>query len=146
MGLVTASFAEGSIIAKNAQGKLFRLAWDRQDKDRRRALPAGTYTLTHYQLVRRDSQDKAWFLAATSHGFGRLVVRAGQEQAVKVKEAVSLKWKVHAAGGSLDMNMVLHGEHHAGVSLYKDGKRIAARYRVTDAEDKELAAGLLEYG
>jgi hypothetical protein len=43
-------------------------------------------------------------------------------------------------------NVGVQGDGHAGLSIFKDGKRIALAYRVLDARDHELVAGELRYG
>jgi hypothetical protein len=76
----------------------------------------------------------------------RLTVREGQEQQVKLDETLAMGCCARADEGDVKIAMAIHGEHHSGLSLYREGRRIAIRYRVDSAQGRELAAGALEYG
>lgn len=147
-GFVSAGFKEGTLLLKNRAGKFYRLAWPREAaaKDRRRALPPGDYTLTEYRLVRRDDQGIEWFLSATGPAIRRLTVKAGEELPVPLDETAHVQCRVRRGGDGLNVQGVITGEHHAGMSIYRDGRRIALSYRVSDAQGKELAAGPMKYG
>ena len=145
-GILTATFAEGSVLLKDKDGTFYRLGWKKADADRRRALPAGDYVMTGYTLVRPDGQGKEWFLGASGKMIRKLTVRAGEEQPLTLQEFVHMHCRAVPQEGGVQVQGVVKGEHHCGVSIYRDGKRIPLGYRVTDAQGKEVAAGSLEYG
>jgi hypothetical protein len=136
------------MVLKNAQGQFFRLDWQKctgAEEDRRRALPPGQYTLTAYWLVRRD-QGIDWFLAGSSRNIRQITVQAGESQPVALEERINLVWKARAGSGTVNVQAGISGEPHCGLSIYRDGKRIPLRFRITDAQGKELASGRLDYG
>jgi hypothetical protein len=46
----------------------------------------------------------------------------------------------------VDVQVTIMGEHHAGLTIYGDGKRIPLEFVVSDAAGKELARGPFKYG
>lgn len=158
VGFLTPGFEQGTFFLKNTKGDYFRLEWLKEERapksdsgtsaapDRRRALPPGEYTLTTYRLIRRDDRDTEWFISATAPKVRRLVVRAGEEQVVKVDETVHLDCRVQANDEGIVIQAKITGEEGSGLSIYRSGKRIEIGYRLTDAQSKELATGTLDYG
>ncbi len=145
-GILTPTFEEGSLLLKDRDGAHFRVGWQKDDADRRRVLPPGEYTLTGYTLVRRDPQGKEWFVGASGKRIRKLTVRAGEEQKVALDEAVFMQCRPVLGKGQVQVQMILQGEHHSGLTLYRDGKRVLVGYRLTDGQGKEVASGQLEYG
>ena len=146
-GSVVVNFEEGSLFLKNGAGEYFRLEWAKgAPADRRRALPAGDYTLTHYRIVRRDEKGSEWFIAATSRAIRKLTVKAGEELRVELTEFIGLNFRARVAGNGAVIQSGLSGEPCAGLSIYRDCKRIDLGYKIIDPAGKELAAGMLEYG
>jgi hypothetical protein len=158
VGFLTASFAEGTLFLKSAAGEHYRLEWPKRPQapstgpatravpDRRRALPPGEYTLTGYRIVRRDAKGVEWFLSASAPDLRRLVVRAGEEQPVQVTEAIRLTGRAQPHDGGVKIQLKIAGEQGSGLSIYREGKRIEIGYRLTDAQEKELARGTMQYG
>ena len=145
-GILTPGFDEGSMLLKNKDGDFFRVAWKKDDTDRRRALPPGDYVMTGYTLVRRDADGKDWYLGASGRAIRKLSVRAGEEKRIALEETIHLQCRTRLNDDGIQVQMVVHGEHHSGLTIYRDGKRILFGYRLTDAKGKELAKGQLEYG
>lgn len=52
-----------------------------------------------------------------------------------------MKKRLHAGR----VGMAITGQK-AGLTIYREGKRIPVRYRLVDAEGSELAAGKMNYG
>jgi hypothetical protein len=65
---------------------------------------------------------------------------------LKISEAVTVGCKVKRAGDSVKVQALILGEHHAGATLYKDGRRIDLTFVVKDAAGKKIAQGTLAYG
>lgn len=148
-GLVTPTFDEGSLLVKNHHDKYFRLVWpkesDPKSADRRRALEPGSYKLTGYHFARRDKEGKEWFLWVNLHKGRALDVKADEPLPVKTDDSVIINCKAKLAPGDVTILANIMGEHHAGVTIYKEGKRIPIVYKITK-DNKTLASGTLQYG
>ena len=134
--------------------------WKASDKDRRRALPPGLYTITGYRLSRQDKHGKEWFLSATSHGHRKLQVSPGKPARVEVDPRIHLSMSATAQAGKLRGSMMLSGDRaggrpgdvlginsrRIGLSIYRSGKRIPIPYRILDNKNAELASGIMKYG
>ena len=143
---------------KDKQGRFYRLTWEpgddddspasdsSTDQDRRRTLPAGEYTLTGYRLVRRDEQDTSWFISTTAPKIRDVVVTEGETQRVTIDPTIGMQCRTRPHHGSIGIQMGVQGEHHSGLSIYRDGKRIPIGYLVTDAQGRALAQGAMRYG
>jgi hypothetical protein len=148
LGLLSPSFAEGSLLLKDPAGKYARLIWNRDDAkaaDRRRGVVPGSYQLTGYHIVRRDKQDKEWFLWVNLRAGRALDIKAG-ELSVPADDTITINCKTKRTPDGLDIHAIVMADHHAGVTMYKEGKRIPIRYRVTSKNNQALAAGALDYG
>ena len=157
-GFLIPSFKEGTLFLKSTSGKHYRLEWPKEElptsgdsgtkaaPDRRRALPAGEYTLTCYRVVRRDAKKVEWFISATSSDLRSLAVKPGEEQRVQVNETIHLTWSAQRGDGGLKIQAKFSGEAKSGLSIYREGKRIELGYRLTDAQKKQLASGIMHYG
>ncbi len=158
------SFEEGSLVLKDADGRYFRLSWERPEEsadgsgkeeeqadggrvDPRRALPPGSYTLTSYRIIRRDEDRRQWFLSASSgHGIRKIEIQQGREHAVGITDKINMVCRTRLKGGELFVSVGITGEPHSGLSIYLDGKRIPVNYTVTSADGKVLSSGPMKYG
>jgi hypothetical protein len=146
-GFVTPSFLQGTLLFKNQDDNHYRLIWDAEEaKDRRRALPAGDYVLTGYTITSRDKHGKEWHIAASAKMIAKLKVEAGATQPFKLDETIHIHFQSRVARRKLIVSVGVHGEHHSGLSIYKEGKRIPLDWQLTDASQKTLADGKLQYG
>ena len=146
-GFIVPDFTLGSLLLKNEHGHFYRLSWEgERDGKKPRALPPGSYTLTGYRLIRKDSEGRQWFVSATSHGIRKLEVRPGEEQKVAIDDTIRIQKALLPAGDRADLRMMIQGEHQSGLSIYRDGKRIPIAYRVTDGRGAVLAQGSMTYG
>ncbi len=139
---------QGSLFVKNAKGDLLRLSWESRQgsaaaKLGGRMLPAGKYELVGYRVVRKSEDGTTWHLSGTGHGIAEIVVPDGGT--VKAPDVAFV-----GAGKSLRNNghvgMAFQGLHGCGLTVYKEGKRIPAGYRILSADGKELASGKITYG
>jgi hypothetical protein len=146
VGFIVPNFDEGSLLLKNAQGQFFRLSWEKKTENRRRALPPGDYHLMGYRIVRRDAKGDEWFISVTARGTQRVTVRAGQEQPVEVSETITVQCRAKPGGAGVEVQMMIMDKNQSGLSIYRNGKRIPMRYTVTDAQGKEVASGMMNYG
>ena len=162
VGFIVPGFSRGSLMLKDDDGRHVRLSWESdpkiQDSEKQdlkkadsenqlRALAPGTYTLTGYRIERRDKQGKPWFISATSaHGIRKLTVREGQVHRVDLGDVIHVQCRVRATDEGIRVTASVQGEHHSGLSIYSDGKRIALHYVVRGADDERLATGKMAYG
>lgn len=143
-GYVTTDLGAGALMLVDEDEQHLRLSWesDAADSDGRRALPAGRYSLTGYRVLATDEDGAAWHLSATKPRLREIEVVAGKTIEVEIDRRVHLVQTLTRSRA----NVGVQGDGHAGLSIFKDGKRIALAYRVLDARDHELVAGELRYG
>ena len=150
---------DGELFLRGPKKKIYRLEWRARDKDRRRALPPGHYTITGYRIARTDEHGKKWFLSATSHGHRKLQVTASKSLRVEIDPRIHLSTSAAAQAGKLRGSMMFSGDsaggrhgnllkaaRRIGLSIYRSGKRIPISYRVLDNKNTELASGTMKYG
>jgi hypothetical protein len=145
-GFVESDLGEGELFLAGAHHRVYRLAWIAGEKDRRRALPPGTYKLTGYRLVRADREGTRWFISTTSHGFRDVVVEAGKPTRVAIDPAIRITTRASLAADGLGGQMGIQAEPHVGLSIYRAGKRIPIDYRALDGDGRVLARGTMTYG
>ncbi len=142
-GSVETSFERGALILRDEDGAKFRLSWEGSgSEERERALPAGDYVLTGYRILRRDDAGVEWHVSATAQSMTKVKVKAGRT--VEVEIDPSIRMGKHYKNGRV--GMLIRGEHHSGLSIYKEGKRIPIGYKLTTRAGKEYAAGPMKYG
>ncbi len=151
---MSSDLEEGELFLRGGHHQLYRLAWKSDDRDRRRPLPAGRYTVTGYRIVRQDKKGIPWFVSTTSHGYRHVFVREGEVTPIKIDPTVYLKVRGSMHGGELNAQVMLNGErqggvhrgHQIGLSIYRGGKRIPIAYRALDRDGRAVASGTLQYG
>jgi hypothetical protein len=157
VGFVTPSFDAGAVVLKNESDEFFRLEWPRTDHaaakktDRphaamRRPLPPGKYSVTNYRVARPDKDGHEWFVSATGKNIRQFEITAGQTHRLDLKAEIAMNCRAKSTAGGVTVQAMIMGEHHAGLTIYRDGKRIPMRFAVLDKSGKEVAAGELEYG
>ena len=153
-GYVVCDLEEGELFLRGPAHKVYRLKWRKTDKDRRRVLPVGRYSVTGYRVVRRDKKGVPWFISTTSHGYRKLVVRSNREARVRVDPVVLVNVRAEMEAGTLHAQMTINGKrpgrllrkHPIGLSIYRDGKRIPVGYRFLDRRGQVIARGTFKYG
>ena len=146
LGSVSPSFDEGSLIVSSAEGEFLRLAWEPREgltmpQDRRRALEAGEYRIVGYRIVRRDASGTRWHVSASGK-IKKLVVESGRDLRVEVDERVRVAQRFDGSSAGME----IRGDGGAGLTIYRDGKRIGVPYRVVDESGIVLARGDMRYG
>jgi hypothetical protein len=149
IGYLTSSLDDCSVVLKRqSDGRAFQLLWKKGSggkDDRRRALPPGEYQITGYRIARRDTEGHDWFISGAGK-IRTLKVHAGHVQDLKLMEVIGLTCRALPRGGDVQVQAIVQGEHHCGLSIWKDGLRIPIHFRIADAAGKELASGTLKYG
>ncbi len=144
-GLVELPLGEGVLILRDARGSAHRLQWDETQREaaaRTRTLPAGEFTIVTKRLVRRSDDGTKWHTSSTVHGGRLLRIIAGETTRYEERPAIRLTRR--ARGERLAMNV--QDEDGAGLSIYKQGRRISIDYRLLDSEAEVLQQGPMRYG
>jgi len=144
VGYVILPEGVGAVLVKGADGQPWRLSWEGDDSsaDRRRALPPGTYDVTGYRMIDRSREDAEWHISVSGLRGWKLEVDAGETEQLKVDATVHMRAGMRR--GMASMSIV--GMHGAGLSIYKDGRRIPINFRVIDSQGEVLAKGPMNYG
>jgi hypothetical protein len=144
-GLVSSAFGTGSAVLTGAGGSL-TLQWPAGDDQAPRAVPAGDW---HVRTVRieRSHQGTPWFLSMTApDGKKKLRVEADRPAQVAAEASVHFNGRAERKGEGLQLSFVVTSADHRGLSVYRDGERIAVRYRVLAEDGTVLASGTMNYG
>jgi len=140
------ALAEGvrgaAAFLRDERGLVRRVSWERDEADRRRALPAGTYELVGYRLLARDAAGVAWHVSAGGKTLRTLELAAGEETRLELDPTIHLQRRLNGRA----VEVAVQGEAQSGLSIYRDGKRIPLAYRVLDARGAVLAEGPITYG
>ena len=132
---------------RGPDGVLTRLAWDARGETPRdiakaRTLAAGVYTLVGYRIVDRSRPGEVWHISGSGLKLRKIEVPASGEVHVELASKLSVKQRFD--GGSAGME--IRGADGAGVSIYKNGRRIPIGYRVLGDKAEEIARGKMNYG
>lgn len=119
---------------------MLRLRWPRSETAPRFALPAGTYQWISYRLV-----EGTWHVSATGE-LGAIEVQAGHVRQLEVGDAVRLALRAVPRRDGLQFQVRVAGEREAGLSVYRDGRRISLNWSLVDGHGEELGTGPLRYG
>jgi len=167
-GLVVPSFDEGVVVLRDAKRHVIRVAWEALTpkdmqakkgvpsvKQRRksaagnnsRALDPGVYTVIGYRVMRRDKTGTLWFVSATeTRGLKRISVTAGKRQRIAIDPAIAVDCAALRSKTGLRILMTITGENESGLTIFRQGRRIAIEYRVLDAQGRAIARGVMKYG
>lgn len=145
-GYLIPSFDRGSVLLEDASHRAWRLSWEENSNAKRRALPPGHYSLQNYRVIRRDSKGSEWYLSGIPQHAPRITVRAGVEQRLEIDDTINVPCQTKPHEGGWLIMAPISGANHSGITIYKDGKRIPLRYRISDAAGNEIASGAMNYG
>ena len=143
--LVETNLDAGSIILLGPGGDTAALVWKLDDKDRRRALPPGAYRLRTTRIERLTGKDH-WFLSSTGPPGAERVLKADKTARIDVDDTVQFKAGARRNGGRLQLNFVIFGADHRGLSVYKNDKRVPVTWKQLSKKGKTLASGKMNYG
>lgn len=146
-GWVVPSFERGAAVLRAEDGKLVRLSWEDEEPEsanpeRRRALAPGSYALAGYRLLQRDAEGKSWHVSASAVKGVSLDVQAGSESRLEIEPAIRIAQRTQPR----ELNVSVQGMQGAGLSIYKEGKRIPLAFRRLDGEGRVLGEGKIQYG
>ncbi len=136
-------FEQGAVLLRAEDGSLVRLSWEDGDaRARRRALAAGHYTIIGYRLIARDASGRSWHVSASAVKGLTLDVQAGRENELAIDPTIRIVERYQADGAGVSVQ----GVNKAGLSIYKEEKRIPLGIRRLDAQGRTLAEGKISYG
>ena len=141
---VEPEFTAGSIILQRGD-RVFALVWSLNDKDRRRALPAGEYLLRTTRLE-REKDGAWWFLSSTGPAKQPVHVTKRPITKLSIDDTVQFRGMVKRRGDKLQLGFSITGADKRGLSVYRDGKRVPVSYKVLDSKGKLLTKGRMNYG
>ncbi len=145
---VVPSFESGAVLLRAEDGSVLRLSWEDEPAaentgaERRRELAAGRYTLVGYRLIARDERKRTWHVSASAVKGVTLDVQAGRENRLEIEPTIQIVERVQSDG----MSVSVQGISGAGLSIYKEGKRIPLGFRRLDEEGRKLGEGKIAYG
>lgn len=125
--------------------QLVSLVWSAKDKDRRRALPAGTYSLRTTRLE-REKDGAWWFLSSTGPAVREIQVAPRSPSKLSIDDKVVFKGNAKMHGNKLQLGFSITGSDERGLSIYKNGKRVPVTYEILNRKGKVLARGQMNYG
>ena len=132
---------------RDADGQVTRLAWEARgdaprDPSKQRTLPAGKYTLIGYRIVDRSRNGEVWHISGSGMKLRKLEVPASGEMRIEVAPKLTVKQRFDGASAGFE----IRGSDGAGVTVYKNGKRIPMGYRLLGDKGDELDRGTMNYG
>ncbi len=152
--MTLASGTELALILEDSEGEQLRISWERPARwesrspdppgaDRRRALPAGTYRIRGVRLIDRSRKNETWHLSASGRQLGELDVEAGETLPFEFDPTIHMA--AHLRRGK-QVAVSITTASGAGLSIYKDWRRIPLGYRLTSADGEVRRRGPLHYG
>lgn len=141
---VVPSFESGAVLLRAEDGNVVRLSWEDEsaNSDRRRELAAGRYALVGYRLIARDERKQTWHVSASAVKGVTIEVQAGRENTLEVEPTIQIVERMQSDG----LSVSVQGVGGAGLSIYKEGKRIPLGFRRLDGKGQALAEGKIHYG
>jgi hypothetical protein len=156
LGTVSPNFEEGYVllvprkedarekdkVKEMASG--YRLVWKKDEKERRRPIPGGSYQLRRYVVSKDDPKTGEWTVCAT--GEGRIVnVKGGEELKLSLDLDVSFSALPAMKGTKVTVGGTFRGDRKMGVTILKNNKLLEVAWKVYEGK-QELAAGGCAYG
>jgi hypothetical protein len=144
-GALVPGFERGAALLRDPGGKVWRLSWEEPEAagaDRRRALPAGSYELVGYRLIRADQAGVAWHVSATGPNGRAIEVAAGKEARLELNPTIRIGKRLQGKRLAVEVR----GEEKMGLSIYRDGRRVPIAFRLLDERGREVDSGKIEYG
>ena len=84
--------------------------------------------------------------ATETRGLKRISVLAGKRQRIEIDPAIAVDCAALRSKTGLRILMTITGENESGLTIIRQGRRIAIQYRVLDAQGRAIASGVMKYG
>ena len=110
-------------------------------------MPAGTYTLTGYRIVRSDEDGNQWHTSSILAHYDqhKIKIVRGEELELKIDPAIEVSCAADATSKFI-VRSWFKGMHGAGLTIYKNGSRIPLGYKITSPDGKPLESKAMKYG
>jgi len=135
-GQVRANIVEGSIllIGRRDDLKPVRLVFDGNEGETSalRSIAPGPYVVRGYRILRTDKNGVKWQLWGSGARGQKITVEQGKVVDLKMDVRVHVKTTARARGNVMQLGVGPTGDHHMGVTIIKDGHRIAASALIGD--------------
>lgn len=141
--LVDPGFERGEVFLRDEDGRVHRLVWsgEEDDSSRRRGVAPGRYTLVGYRIVAQDGED-TWQLSASGKAIRKVSLEAAKEARLRIGATIHMRTRLSKSR----VGVAIQGEDRAGLTIYRNGKRIPIGFVVRDDDGERLAEGSIEYG
>lgn len=138
-GTLTVPFDTGSVYLASAEQGDVRVVWNGGGS---REVPVGRYRATHYQVEKtKDGTD--WILSGKSDEPVEIVGDKETRLDLDVRAHLSLSLKMTHHGTQVQLGITGDG---GGLSIVRGGRLVDLRYKILDADRRELSAGSMKYG
>ena len=137
------------MFLEDSKGKVYRLSFGEREAETasdKRTLPAGDYVWTGYRVVKEDAEGKPWTLSVTSPEIRKIKLKAGKEVQLEVDPSIRFHGRVSRQGDHFQLGMVIQGMDGAGLSIYREGRRIPIPFQLLDAQGAVVDSGKMRYG
>lgn len=146
-GIIVLPEGEAALMLQDEFGEVLRLSWEevegrKSSADRRRALPAGQYKIVGLRQIDRSREGELWHTSVTGRQLGFLDVEEGEEQTLELDRSIILSRGLR--GQRIAMG-ITHPSG-AGLSIYKDGRRIPIGYQLLAGDGRVVRHGSMNYG
>lgn len=146
IGFVEVNFSEGSLLLTDSAGSFLRVPWEKTGQGDtpkgKLAVPEGNYTLVSYRILDRSREGEVWHLSATARSIMEIEVQAGEIAKVEIDPTIHIKQGFKRGMVSMSVS----GMEKAGLTIYKNGKRIPMDWKLVAGEDESVADGKINYG
>jgi hypothetical protein len=133
------SSRSGEALLRDETGTVWRLPWS-SSPTRPFALPTGTYTWVTYRLI-----EEVWHVSVTGQ-LATIEVKAGRTAPLEVRDGIKIRLRGAPRPSGVQAEAGLSGPERGGLSLYRDGRRVALTCQIFDESGGELGSALLRYG
>ena len=146
---VHANIESGSLFLRKGH-EHFRVCFDSKVEPPR--LDAGMYKAFGYRVRRVAEDGSKWFIS-TAGARGTPIAVPPEDGTAKVELEISASvltdLRVKKTEKGFNITLAIRGDglaHKPTMTVYKDGKRVPARYEVFDENGRKIGSGSLDYG
>jgi len=138
------TFGAGSVVLARGVARV-RVVWPLGAKDVRRELEPGPYRVRAAAMERKVGS-ALWFATMSGPPHQPFVVGERGVSKLVIDDRLKFTGQAKRDGKLWRLSFKFRAWSGGGVTVFKDGKRIAVSYRVLDKDGKLLASGKTNYG
>jgi hypothetical protein len=147
-GIVLADLGRGSVLLVPERDGVgaHRLVWGEKDaKDRQRAVPAGTWYVRNYKVIRTDELGVEWQVWGSLAKGRKVIVPESGQVSLEFDLAVHVAPQAKEHHGKLQIGIGVKGDSGMGLTVLRKGDRVPATYAIR-RQGARLISGSLNYG